>query len=126
LRREVWVPRLGSVQASLRFCTTLRLVRYGTRNITNLKEKNMKNLKRLGISVTLVCVLAMSSFAGETNSPPCAPGETNSPPCSAAQLTPDDSATTDETSSSPATNTGAEYSVAEAAVDVLQSFFLIF
>lgn len=87
----------------------------------------MKNLKRLGISVTLLCVLAMTALAGETNSPPCAPpGETNSPPCATAQMMPDDSVAPGETNSPPAANTGAEYSIAQVAVDLLESMLLLF
>jgi hypothetical protein len=86
----------------------------------------MKNLKLLGISVTLLCVLSMTAFAGDTNSPPCAPGDTNSPPCAAAQITPDDSVVPGETNSPPASNTGDSVSVTELAVDLLQSVLLLF
>lgn len=85
----------------------------------------MKNLKLLGISVTLLCVLSITAFAGDTNSPPCAPdpGATNSPPCAAAQVIPDDSVAPGSTNSPPA---GDEYSIAEAATDLLQSVLLLF
>jgi hypothetical protein len=87
----------------------------------------MKNLKRLGVSVTLMCVLACAALAGETNAPPCAaPGETNAPPCAAAQLTPDDAIVPAETSSPPASNAGDASSVTEFALDLLQSVLLIF
>ena len=86
----------------------------------------MKNLKRLGVSVTLVCVLATAAFAGEVNSPPCAPGEVNSPPCAGAQITPADSVVPGETSSPPASNAAVTLSVAEVAVDLLQSVLLLF
>ena len=86
----------------------------------------MKSFKRLGVSVTLLCVLTMTTLAGETNSPPCAPGETNSPPCAAAQVTPDDSVAPGETNSPPASNSGAECSIAEAAIDLMQSVLLVF
>ena len=89
----------------------------------------MKNLKRLGVSVTLLCVLAMAAFAGETNSPPCAPpdpGEVNSPPCAAVQMTPGDSLAPGETSSPPASNAGDTASVTEVAIDLLQSVLSIF
>jgi hypothetical protein len=79
----------------------------------------MKNLKMLGISLTLVCVLAAAAFAGEVNSPPCAPGEVNSPPCAVAQITPEDSVVPGETSAPPA-------SVSEVAVVLLQSVLLLF
>ena len=86
----------------------------------------MKNLKRLGVSVTLMCVLACAAFAGETNAPPCAaPGETNAPPCAAAQLTPD-AVIPGETSSPPASNAGDASSVTEVALDLLQSVLLLF
>ena len=44
----------------------------------------MKILGKLSVSITLTFLIAMVAFAGETNSPPCAPGETNSPPCSSS------------------------------------------
>ena len=86
----------------------------------------MKNLKRLGVSVTLLCVLSLTTLAGDTNSPPCAPGDTNSPPCAAAQVVPDDSVAPGDTNSPPASNSGAEYSIAEVAVDLLQSVLSLF
>ena len=86
----------------------------------------MKNLKRLGVSVTLLCVLSLTALAGDTNSPPCAPGDTNSPPCAAAQVVPDDSVAPGDTNSPPASNSGAQYSIAEVAVDLLQSVLSIF
>jgi len=86
----------------------------------------MKNLKRLGVSVTLTCVLTCAAFAGETNAPPCAaPGETNAPPCAAAQLTPDDAVIPGETSA-PASNSGDASSATEFALDLLQSVLLLF
>ncbi len=89
----------------------------------------MKNLKRLGVSVTLTFVLAVVAFAGETQSPPCAPpepGETQSPPCAVAQMTPGESAAPGETSSPPVSNAGDAPSVTEFAVDLLQSVLLLF
>lgn len=49
----------------------------------------MDNLKRLGSTLTLMVVLAVTTFGGETNTPPCAPGEMSTPPCS-SQLATDD------------------------------------
>lgn len=86
----------------------------------------MKNLKRLGVSVVLLCVISMTVAAGETNSPPCAPGETNSPPCAAAQAISDDSIAPGETNSPLASNAEAEYSIADAAINLLQSVLAIF
>ncbi len=89
----------------------------------------MKNLKRLGVSVTLMFVLAVVAFAGETQSPPCAPpapGETQSPPCAGASMQPGDSLVPGETNSLPASNAGVTLSVTELAVDILQSVRLLF
>jgi hypothetical protein len=83
----------------------------------------MKNLKRLGVSVTLLCVLSLTTLAGDTNSPPCAPSDTNSPPCAMAQITPDpESAET----VAPASTSGSAYSVSKVGVDLLQSVLLLF
>jgi hypothetical protein len=46
------------------------------------KEKNMQNVKRLGLSLMLVAVLFTVALAGEIPSPPCALGQTDTPPCS--------------------------------------------
>ena len=82
----------------------------------------MKNLKRLGVSFTLMCVLAVVALGGETNAPPCAtePGETQSPPCAAGQMSSDDSVAPGETSAPPAANAGSEFSITDLA-NLLQS-----
>jgi hypothetical protein len=84
----------------------------------------MKNLKLLGISVTLLCALSMTAIAGDTNSPPCAPGDTNSPPCASAQITADDSIAPGTDNSPPASE--VEISVTEVAVDLLVNTLLLF
>jgi hypothetical protein len=86
----------------------------------------MKNLKRLGISVTLLCALSMTAFAGDTNSPPCAPGDTNSPPCASAQVTAGDSVVPGDTMTQPALSSETEYSIAEATVDLLMNVLFLF
>lgn len=88
----------------------------------------MKNLKRLVASGTLLFVLAVAAFAGETNTPPCAPdpGITSTPPCAAAQMTPDDSVAPGETNAPPTSNAGDALSVTEVAMDLLQSVLSIF
>ena len=88
----------------------------------------MKNLKMLGISVTLLCVLSMTAFAGATNSPPCAPpdpGATNSPPCAMSQITPDDPDAATGTVA-PASTEESDYTVSEVALDLLRSVLLLF
>ena len=60
----------------------------------------MKILRKLGATVVLTSVLAVSAVAGEIPTPPCAnpaPGQTETPPCSAA---PGDMGTHTETSTS--------------------------
>jgi hypothetical protein len=86
----------------------------------------MKNLKRLGISLPLVCVLATVAFADGSPCAPPEPGTVNSPPCAAVQITSDDSVARGETQSPPASNAGDAASVAELAVDLLQSVLLLF
>jgi len=58
-------------------------------------------LKRLFISLSLTCVLSVTTLGGETPSPPCAPGETASPPCSSAQLSTGDPVLPGETQTPP-------------------------
>ena len=87
----------------------------------------MKTLKRLSIFVVLTVMLAVAAFAGETQTPPCAPpepGETHTPPCATAQLTPDDSATPGQTDTPPSTSDAV--SLGDFAVDVLQSVLMLF
>jgi len=46
----------------------------------------MKNIRKLSAVVVLTFVLAMSAFAGQTDTPPCPipePGQVETPPCSA-------------------------------------------
>jgi hypothetical protein len=84
----------------------------------------MKNLRRLGISITLLCVLAVAAFAGDTSSPPCAPGDTSSPPCAIAQVVPDDSVAPGTVNSPPAS--GVEISITEVALDLLLDTLSVF
>lgn len=88
----------------------------------------MKNLKRLGLSFTLMSVLAVAAFAGETNSPPCAPpepGQLETPPC-ATQMAFDDPATPGQTETPPASNAVDLFSVAEGAMNTLQIMLAVF
>jgi hypothetical protein len=84
----------------------------------------MKNLKLLGISVTLLSVLSMTALAGDTSSPPCVPGDTSSPPCAMAQITADDSVAPG-TANSPSSSE-VEISITEVAVDLLVNTLLLF
>lgn len=85
----------------------------------------MKNLKLLGISVTLLGVLSMTAFAGDTSSPPCVPGDTSSPPCAMAQITPDEPETSTDTVSA-ASAAEPTYLISEVTVDLLQSVLSLF
>jgi hypothetical protein len=82
----------------------------------------MKNLKRLGVSFTLISVLVVAAFAGETPTGPSAPncGQTNTPPCAAAPMT------LGETNAPPASSAADAPSVTEVALDLLQSVLLFF
>lgn len=83
----------------------------------------MKNLKRLGATLVLTFVLSLSAFAGEINSPPCAPpGEVNAPPCVAAPLSLDDSTAPGQTETPPASDAVDILSVVDAAINLLLLF----
>ncbi len=85
----------------------------------------MKNLKRLSAAVVLTCVLGLSAFAGETDTPPCAPpepGQTSTPPCSGSQMASDDSAAPGVISTPPASNAG--HLIAEAAISLVENLML--
>ncbi|HEU5236145.1 MAG TPA: hypothetical protein VFU37_03325, partial [Pyrinomonadaceae bacterium] len=67
-----------------------------------LKGEPMNHLlKRLFVSLSLICVLTVTVCGGETPSPPCAPGETASPPCSSAQIATEDPAQSGVTQTTP-------------------------
>jgi hypothetical protein len=55
----------------------------------------MNNVKRTVAAVVLTLALGLTTFAGETQTPPCAspdPGILQTPPCSGGQTAPDDPA----------------------------------
>lgn len=91
----------------------------------------MKNLRKLGAAAVLTCVLALSAFAGEIQTPPCSspdPGETQTPPCSTA---PSDMGTPAEASTTPGamgtpTLASNETSFTEIAADVLLNVLSLF
>jgi hypothetical protein len=92
-------------------------------------EKNMKNLKRLSAAVVLTLVLALSAFAGETQTPPCAPlqpGQLETPPCASTQMTTDDSTTLRQINIPPTSNAVDLYSVVEGAMNVFQTMLILF
>ena len=84
----------------------------------------MHNLRRLVVTLCLTSVLAITAFAGETQSPPCTmdPGITQTPPCATAQMATDDSSQTETALASDTSNTVDVVSVVEETL--LQ--FLIF
>ena len=88
----------------------------------------MKNLRKLGAAVVLTAALALSAFAGETPTPPCAapaPGQIETPPCSAA---PGEMDTPGVTATAPGDTTAAsnETSLTRIATDVLLNFLPLF
>jgi hypothetical protein len=108
------------------------LVRFKKERITNPTNQgeNMKNLRRLGAAAVLTCVLALSAFAGEIQTPPCSspdPGETQTPPCAAARS---DMGTPAEASTPGAKGTPTlasnETLFTEIAADVLRNVLSLF
>lgn len=91
----------------------------------------MKNLRKLSAAVVLACVFSLSAFAGETQTPPCAPpdpGETQTPPCAAAfgdMDTPTGVSTAPGDMGTP-TLASTETSFTEIATDVLLSVLSLF
>ena len=83
----------------------------------------MKNLRRLGLCFTLLCVLSTGALADG----PCVldPGATNSPPCAAAQIPLDDTETASQNSASPESS-AAEAWVSEVTFDLIESVLSIF
>jgi hypothetical protein len=88
----------------------------------------MRKLKRLTAAVVLMSLLGLSALAGEVETPPCAPpepGQTSTPPCAAEQAS-DDSTAPGQLETPPAANAVDMYSVAEGAMNVLQSMLTVF
>jgi hypothetical protein len=85
--------------------------------IHEVEEKAMQNLRRVGSAVILTVALALATFAGETNAPPCAPGEVSTPPC-APQSAIEDPTAPGETNTPPA-STADLTSVVEFALSML-------
>lgn len=82
----------------------------------------MKNLKGLGAAVVLTFALSLSTFAGETHTPPCAPpepGETHTPPCSGGQMAGDSSGIVSAPSAS-------DCLVAEVAISLFESLLPLY
>ena len=80
----------------------------------------MKNLRRLSATVVLTLAFGLSTFAGETQTPPCAPpepGVLSTPPCSGGQMAGDNSGVV-------STPSDSGYLVAEAAISLLESLLL--
>jgi hypothetical protein len=90
----------------------------------------MKNLRKLGAAVALTCALGLSVFAGQTDTPPCAPpepGQIDTPPCTAA---PSDMGTPTEATAPGDIDTptlaSSETSFTKIATDVLLNFLPLF
>jgi hypothetical protein len=85
----------------------------------------MKNLKRLGAALVLTFVLGLSAFAGEVETPPCAPpdpGILDTPPCAAVPLSPGNSTAPGQLETPPASNTADILAVVDAAMNLLLFF----
>jgi type 1 fimbria pilin len=89
----------------------------------------MKNLRKLSAGVALTLALALTAFAGEIPTPPCAPpGQIDTPPCS---VVPGDMNTSEATSTAPSdygtaklANNGS--SLGDIATDVVLNFLSLY
>jgi hypothetical protein len=89
----------------------------------------MKDLRKLGAAVALTCVLGVTAFAGQLETPPCAPpepGQLETPPCAVVQTTPDESGAARQIGTQPVSNAADVYSLAEVALNVWQSALSLF
>ena len=85
----------------------------------------MKNLRKLAVAFALTLALGVAAFAGETNSPPCAPpapGIMETPPCAA----PAASTATGITQTPGIAGAEIETSFTEIAISVLESILPLF
>ena len=83
----------------------------------------MKRLKNLGAAVALTLAFGVPAFADCSYDP----GILSTPPCAAAhQVAPDDSGASGETNAPAATNAGAEVSITDVAINLVQSVLLLF
>ena len=82
----------------------------------------MNKLGKLALAAMLVVVLTGTTFAGGTNTSPCAaPGEIESPPCSTTELLDDEAS---EASSN--VSGGIETVIFEAATYAVENLFTLF
>ena len=87
----------------------------------------MKNLKRLSAVFTLTLALGVSAFAGEMQTPPCAPpapGIMETPPCAGQAMPAADPTDPGIMQGPPASRTETAYSFAEAAMTLFESALL--
>jgi hypothetical protein len=85
----------------------------------------MKTLRKLTSVIFLALVLGLPAFAGQSDTPPCAPpvpGQTDTPPCGGGAPAPGDSGTPTVSS----TTTAADVTLTEIVTDVLTSMLSIF
>jgi hypothetical protein len=83
----------------------------------------MKTLRKTASVLVLTLVLGLPAFAGQTDTPPCAPpvpGQTDTPPCGGGA--PGDSGTPTVSS----TATAADEAFTEIVTEVLESMLSIF
>ena len=83
----------------------------------------MTNPKVLVGSFTLILALAVSAFAGDISTPPCAPGDISTPPCSSGQVNTEDPIIPIESETAPEAESVVIGTVAEAALGAFLSVF---
>lgn len=89
----------------------------------------MKNLRKLGATCVLTCVLALSAFAGQIPTPPCAPpepGQIPTPPCAEQQAPGDVETPIGAPTALGDMTLASETSLTEIAADVILTFLPLF
>lgn len=89
----------------------------------------MNFLKKSTAGMALMCVLAVGTAVGQTNSVGCVPpqpGISETPPCAAAAQTSDDFETLGQSNTPPTANTVQETSFSDLALDVIEHLLFLF
>ena len=89
----------------------------------------MKKLRKFGAAVILTSVLAMSAFAGQTETPPCPlpePGQTETPPCGVAPGDMETPSSTGQGDLGAPTFANDDMSFSKVAADVLLNLLPLF
>jgi hypothetical protein len=84
----------------------------------------MNHVKRLVVTLSLISVLSITSFAGDINTSPCTPpdpGQMSTPPCATAQLATDDATNSGQPDAPPEADAMVIVTIVDAAIEALLS-----